>query len=218
VLQFVVLVHWRKAWRLFMRKDELPAAIRLGQSAAHLSLAATTCGILVTTPRLISKYVVPRDELGYIGVVFVCSTLIGMFFNVAYYRLASASRTSDPIVALRTFLVEGVAYGAVFVAGFRLSAPLVARLYSIRGDGFGDVFLHYGSAFVLFYFVMSLANLLKTSSTKLLESASYTCAATALACSALLTHSLMVGIIAASAVLFLFVVLGVQRVRRLVRA
>ena len=218
VLQFVCLMPWRTAPRVRMDRSTIRSASELGRGAAHLAVAATASGLLVTTPRLIIPGLAPLGDLGYYGIVFVASTVIGMSFNVAWFRLASATRDSDPLGALRQFLLEGAVLTVLLLGGLWLSVPLVARLYGTDATSLGAVFVPVGAALVVLYFVMALANMLKTARYRLLESTAYLAAAASLVGFAELFHSLIAGILVASLVLAGFVVGGVQSVRRLVRS
>ena len=84
------------------------------------------------------------------------------------------------------------------------------------GGQFGRVFVSVGSVLILLYFAMALANLLKTARLRLLEASAYVVTAAALYGAAMLTHSLMIGILVGAAVLVGFVIGGVRNVRRIV--
>lgn len=216
VLQFAVMMPWRTVSGERIGSSVVRSAVSLGRGAAHLAVAGTASGILVTTPRLLASSVVPAAELGYYGTIFIASTLIGMSFNVAWYRLAAATRDSDPLGAIRAFLVEGVVLGAFLVLGLWLSVPLVAVVFDVPGGEFGRVFVSVGSVLILLYFAMALANLLKTARLRLLEATAYVVTAAALYGAAMFTHSLTTGILVGAAVLVGFVIGGVRNVRRIV--
>jgi tryptophan synthase beta subunit len=69
---------------------------------------------------------------------------------------------------------------------------------------------------VIFYFFLCLANMLKTSSHKLLEASAYLTAAVVAAALTLGTHSLNAALVAASVTLATFTFFGVKDVRRAV--
>jgi hypothetical protein len=209
ILQFVVMLPWRVAARLMFTRDRLRAATELAQRAAHLSVASTACGILVTTPRLLARHVVAPGDLGYVGVAFIASTLIGMCFQVAWLRLANSSRVGSPAKALVAYAAEGTALGFVLYGGLWLSRPWAARAYHIAGPRFGRVLMAYGGAYILFNFVMATANLLKLSKTRLSEARAYAVSAVALAAATMMTRSLLSGLFLATAVLAIVVSISI---------
>lgn len=217
IAQGLTMSPWRSIPLRGITRSALRAAMELGRASAHLAVAGTASGLLVTMPRLMAGSVVSDDTLGYYGTVFMASTLIGMSFNVAWFRLAAATRDSDPVRAMRTFLVEGFFLVVILALGCWVSAPLVARIYNVPVVPFSAVFGPVGSVLVLLYFSMALANMLKTAELRLLESAAYLTSAVALAIAATLTQSLLIAIAVAAVVLLGFVVGGVGVLRRLVR-
>lgn len=216
VLQFVLMLPWSAVPRVAIERVAIRSALSLGRQAAHLAVAGTASGVLVTTPRLLAPSVVPPSTLGYYGAVFLASTFIGMSFNVAWYRLAAATRDSDPLGAMRSFLVEGTVLGGILIGGLWVSAPMVAIVYHVPQVEFGLVFATVGSALIPLYFAMALANMLKTARLRLLEASAYLVTSGALAGVALLTRSLVAGVLVGAVVLVAFVLGGVQSFRKVV--
>jgi hypothetical protein len=146
----------------------------------------------------------------------MATTFIGMSFNLSWYHMASTTRQHGPRVAIRHYLREGSVLAVVLAAGIVITAPLVARIYAITDERFYRIFILVGIGFVVFYFFLCLANMLKTSSLRLLEASAYLTAAIVLAGVTLPTRSLLAGMLCASGVLAIFVVLGVNGARRIV--
>ena len=216
IVQLCCMQVWRAIPRVGVTRERLAAAIRLGRLTAHLSVATTMCALLVTTPRLVSKYICSKRELGLYGITFMATTFIGMSFNLSWYRMASTTRQHGVEVALRHYLREGSLLAVALAASLVVSAPLVARIYAIADVRFYRIFIVVGVGFVIFYFFLCLANMLKTSSFRLLEASAYLTAAVVLAGLTLPTRSLLTGMLCASGVLAIFVVLGVSGARRVV--
>jgi hypothetical protein len=194
IAQFAVMLPWHASARVMITRDRLREAIRLARSAAHLSVASTTCGVFVTTPRLLAVRVVARADLGYVGIAFIASTLIGMCFNVAWLRLADSSRLTGARRAVIAYLLEGSMLSLVLVAGLWISRPLAGRAYHVHGERFEHILMIYGSVYVFFYFVMAITNLLKLSNVRLAEARAYLVGAAVLVVLTLATGSLPIGL------------------------
>jgi hypothetical protein len=203
-------VPWRTLGEAVRGPGRWSAAYDVARETWPLSVAATACGLLTTAPRLLAERVASADDLGYFGIVFMASTLIGMSFNVAWYRLAALFREQGRAHAVRRYLrAGGLLAGAVYL-GLLLGTPLVARVYGITDARFGRLFPAASGVFVLFYFAMSLANLLKTSRIRFLEAATYVIAAVGLAGAGVATSSLLAGVATATAVLVVVTLLGLR--------
>jgi hypothetical protein len=191
----------------------LRRALALARATVHFSVASGICGALVTAPRGLAKIVLPASEHGYIGVVFLASTLIGMTYNVAWLRLAGHVQKVGLGAALRRYIGEGLIIAAVLVVGLWLCRAPVARIYGIHGPQFGRVFFHYGYAFVGFYFVVSVANLMKASVWRPMESLVYLVGLLVVFVSTSVGFSLLSAIELASLAMALTIAAGIRSVR-----
>jgi hypothetical protein len=216
VVQLLAMQPWGDIPRARITRASATSAWRVARLTAHLSVSTTLCALLVSTPRIVTTYIASPRDLGFYGVTFMATTFIGMSFSLSWFRLASATRTNGSVAAIRHFGREGAALAVVLTACVLVSAPLIARIYAITDPRFYRIFPRVGVAFVIFYFFLCLANMLKTSSHKLLEASAYLTAAVVAAALTLGTHSLNAALVAASVTLATFTFFGVKDVRRAV--
>ena len=215
VAQLVLMQTWRDIPRVRVSRGAIVAALRLARLTAHLSIATTMCALLVTMPRIVTKQICSERDLGLYGVTFMATTFIGMSFNLSWFRMASTTRELGSLTAMRHFLREGTALAIALVFCILLAAPLVAGLYGISDSArFYRIFATVGTVFVVFYYFLCVANMLKTSSARLLEAAAYLTAAVVVAGVTLTTRSVAAAMLSASMVLAAFVLFGVKDARR----
>lgn len=214
VAQLVLMQTWRDIPCVRVNAGTIAAALRLARLTAHLSVATTMCALLVTTPRIVTKQICSERDLGLYGITFMATTFIGMSFNLSWFRMASTTRQHGSVTALRNFLREGTVLALVLICCVLLAAPLIASIYGIPDNGrFYRIFATVGSVFVVFYFFLCVANMLKTSRVRLLEACAYLAAALTVASVTLLTRSLVTAMLFASGVLAAFVLFGVKDLR-----
>jgi hypothetical protein len=212
--QFVLMQPWRGTRTFTLTRGSLAAAARLGKRYAFLSASSASSGALVTAPRLAAKYIVSPALLGYYGIACMAMTLAGMSFNLVWYNVASANRLHGIGAAWREFGRTGAGLGLLLAFGTWAATPLVAAIYGISDPAFMRIFPAVGVAFVIFYCVMCITNLLKTSSWRLLETSAYLAALCVLSGIAALTQSVVAGILGAAVTLAAFVHFGLRDARQ----
>jgi hypothetical protein len=208
--QFILMQAWRETRAITVSRQTIRASAGLARRYVFLSTSAASSGLLVTSPRLAAKYVLPPADLGFYGIAFMATTFVGMSFNLVWYNVAATNRVAGTAAAWREFFRTGWWLAILLALGLWFTTPLVAVIYGITDPRFTTIFRGAGLAFVVFYFVMCITNLLKTSAMRPLETSAYLTACALLFGITVLTQSVNLGILGGAAVLATFVFLGMR--------
>ncbi len=203
VSQGVIGLPWKEGFTHLRTAWNPGAVIALGRRAVPFSLAASACALLVTIPRGLATHLLAGEVAGYAGIAFMAGTLVGMSFNVVWIRAAVLARSGGISAVHRRLLVEGAALAILLAGGIVVSSPVVAIIFGVDDAAFRSVFTGLSLSLVLLFFAMSHANILKLSRWPIMESLGYLLTAAVLWAGAMLTRSLVAGVLAGAVVLFL---------------
>ena len=157
---FAVVLSSKSTW-VALRETVSGSIYRLARASSPLSIAAVSCGLLTVLPRAAIDSVYQPAERGYAGIAFIVGTFFGMAFNTLWIRTSVGFQKHGKRKAIQRFAVEGGVISLALGIALLTTKDLVAAIYGIEDSAFDATYIPIGVTLIVFFFVMSSANLLK---------------------------------------------------------